>query len=305
MKNLSFWRLITQNKFLSLITVLAALAVYTSCSDEQDPSSVGDSSRRKTSAFDAPSISCVETTQTSITVMVTAGATGAPAGFSLQWTTQDVLDANNGLWPSDETLFCSAGFSGNANGHVFNLGAGESSTLTIGDILFDTPGASSNCVAELLCGTQYVFRAFAHATSTMYKSAWSNYQACSTDACTDDCVSGQGYWKNTSDPWPVESLMLGNVPYSKTELLSIFNTAPAGNGLITLAHQLIAAKLNVANGAVPTTEIQDSIDAADSLIGDLVVPPVGGGSLAPGATGALVTALEAFNNPDEGISYCQ
>jgi hypothetical protein len=139
----------------------------------------------------------------------------------------------------------------------------------------------------------------------MNKSVWSNYQACSTDACADDCVSGQGYWKNTTDPWPVESLMLGNVTYSKSELLSILTTPPAGNGLITLAHQLIAAKLNVANGAVPTSEIQDSIDAADALIGDLVVPPVGAGSLAPGATGALVTALEAFNNPEEGVSYCQ
>jgi hypothetical protein len=305
MKNLSCWPLLTQSKLLSLIAIFCVLIGYTSCSDEQDPSSsAGDSSRRKTSAFDAPSIACTESTQNSITVTVTAGASGAPAGFSLQWVTKDVLDANGGVWPLDETLFCKAGFSGNAFGHVFNLSAGASTTVTLGDILFDTPGASSSCVDELICGTEYVFRAFAHATSTMFKSDWSVYQTCGTDVCAEDCVSGQGHWKNTSDPWPVESLMLGNTNYIKDQLLSIFNTPPAGNGLISLAHQLIAAKLNVANGAVPTVEIQDAIDDADAMIGDLVVPPVGAGSLTPGSTGALNTVLQAFNDPDEGVSYC-
>jgi hypothetical protein len=89
------------------------------------------------------------------------------------------------------------------------------------------------------------------------------------------------------------------VVYTQAQLLSIFNTPAAGNGLLTLAHQLIAAKLNVANGA-GCSNADASIAAADALIGNLVVPPVGSGSLAPSATSTLVTALDNFNNGSGG-----
>src|SRR5688572_26907655 len=64
----------------------------------------------------------------------------------------------------------------------------------------------------------------------------------------DDCVFTQGYWKNHAEAWPVSTLVLGTVSYSQAQLLEILRTPVRGNGLISLAHQLIAAKLNVANG---------------------------------------------------------
>jgi hypothetical protein len=112
-------------------------------------------------------------------------------------------------------------------------------------------------------------------------------------ACTGQLT--QGYWKNHPDDWPVTSLTLGTVTYTKTELLSILDTEPAGNGLIQLAHQLIAAKLNVANGATSTSAIGD----ADALIGDLVIPPVGSGYLDPSATSPLIDALSDYNGACE------
>ncbi|HXU65209.1 MAG TPA: hypothetical protein VN962_26095, partial [Polyangia bacterium] len=71
------------------------------------------------------------------------------------------------------------------------------------------------------------------------------------------CTFTQGYWKthgpipagNNSNEWPVTSLTLGNVNYTDLQLQSIFDTPAGGNGLISLSHQLIAAKLNIANGA--------------------------------------------------------
>ena len=90
----------------------------------------------------------------------------------------------------------------------------------------------------------------------------------------------QGYWKNNAEAWPVSSLTLGSGSYTQSELLQILNSPVAGNGLISLAHQLIAAKLNVASGA-NASAIASTIAAADALIGGLVVPPVGAGSLAP------------------------
>jgi hypothetical protein len=110
------------------------------------------------------------------------------------------------------------------------------------------------------------------------------------------CVRTQGYWKNHSEAWPVASLELGTVSYTKAQLLTILGTPVRGNGLISLAHQLIAAKLNLLNGAAVPLAIQDAIADADNLIGNLVVPPIGGGSLSTSSTSALINALDQYNN---------
>ena len=89
-------------------------------------------------------------------------------------------------------------------------------------------------------------------------------------------------------------LQLGNVTYNQRQLLSILQHPPSGNGLVSLAWQLIAAKLNIANGADPSC-IATTIAAADDLIGNLVVPPVGNGFLAPRDVLALNRALEVYD----------
>ena len=124
------------------------------------------------------------------------------------------------------------------------------------------------------------------------------------DGGTDgECTFTQGYWKNHPDAWPVSSLTLGSVTYTKVELIAIFKTPVKGNGLVALAHQLIAAKLNVAAGA-PDASIDAVIDQADALIASLVVPPKGAGTLATSSTSALVDKLDAFNNGDIGPGHC-
>ena len=75
-------------------------------------------------------------------------------------------------------------------------------------------------------------------------------------------------------------LQLGNVTYNQQQLLDILHEPVRGNGLLILAHQLIAAKLNIAAGADPSC-IEETIAEADALIGDLVIPPVGDGYLSP------------------------
>ena len=110
-----------------------------------------------------------------------------------------------------------------------------------------------------------------------------------------DCTKTQGYWKNHEEAWPVSSLTLGVTTYSQVQLLAILREPVRGNGLISLAHQLIAAKLNVASGA---TGIAGVIADADLLVGALVVPPVGSGSVKTKVTAELVGKLDAFNNSD-------
>jgi hypothetical protein len=111
---------------------------------------------------------------------------------------------------------------------------------------------------------------------------------------TASCVRGQGYWKNHPDQWPVNQLLLGNNAYDKEQLLAILHQPVRGNGLVLLAHQLIAAKLNIANGADGSC-IEEALADADALIGDLLVPPVGDGYLRPGDVSALADILDDYN----------
>jgi hypothetical protein len=117
------------------------------------------------------------------------------------------------------------------------------------------------------------------------------------------CVRGQGYWKNHPDQWPVNQLLLGNNAYDQEELLSILNQPVQGNGLVLLAHQLIAAKLNIASGADGTC-IEQTLADADALIGDLLVPPVGTGYLRPQDVSALADTLDSYNEGDLCAAAC-
>ena len=117
------------------------------------------------------------------------------------------------------------------------------------------------------------------------------------------CVLTQGFWKNHPKAWPVAQLQLGNVNYDQQQLLDILHQPVKGNGLVSLAHQLIAAKLNIAAGADPSC-IQETIAEADALIGDLVIPPIGNGYLAPRDAAPLAGILGQFNEGDMCAPNC-
>jgi hypothetical protein len=96
---------------------------------------------------------------------------------------------------------------------------------------------------------------------------------------------------------------LGTRSYTQAELQSVFVTEPGGNGLISLAHQLGAAKLNVASGA-SSWPIASELAAADALIGARVAPPVGTGALDSAATLGLTNALGQYNAGLKNVPHC-
>jgi hypothetical protein len=121
-------------------------------------------------------------------------------------------------------------------------------------------------------------------------------QCAASQVCNRNvCVLTQGFWKN-HEPWPVTTLTLGTVTYTEAQLVTILSEPVRGNGLVSLAKQLIAAKLNQANGACVPTGVAAAIAQADALIGGLVIPPVGAGSVSPSTTSALTTILDNYNN---------
>ena len=248
---------------------------------------------------------CFSSTPGSITLTIRAGATGTPAGFSVQWMKAADLAALGGRWPSDGNSFCGANFTGVPQCINYNLTPDAEVQIAISDALIDACGTSNECNTPLDCNTVYAFRAFAHANNQFQRSPFS-YGQCSTARCrggAGGCTYTQSYWKNHPDAWPVQNVMLGTINYTQVQLLQIFNQPGAGNGLVALAHQLITAKLNIANGANPSA-IQTAVTRAGALIGALVVPPIGNGFLSPGATSTLTNALDNYNMGATGPGHC-
>jgi hypothetical protein len=251
----------------------------------------------------APTLTFGNETQTTIDITVTATApAGAPAGFTLQWMTYADYVANGNVF----TATCDASFSGAPGSSRYSLGVGDSVTVTVGDFTID-PGFSTTCGGPLICGTEYVFRVFAHANSTYNRSPFSVLYFDSTLPCTSSggCTETQGFWKTHPDSWPVATLTLGGNSYTEAELLLILNTPDGGNALIILAKQLIAARLSIASGATPDAQVATAITDADGFIGSFTVPPVDGSTdfLAPStAITNVVNTLDDWLNANECAS---
>ena len=126
------------------------------------------------------------------------------------------------------------------------------------------------------------------------------FNLAATTTASQDCTYTIGYWKTHPTAWPVSSLALGGVTYNKTQLLNILNTQPKGDATYILAHQLIAAKLNTAQGATPTA-LGSTISQADSW---LVANPLGSKPRNGTVGTALSTVLDAFNNGLIGPGHC-
>lgn len=271
--------------------------------------------------YDPPVISCEEGSQTlsSITLNICAGPSGAPAGVTIQW--KKCTDYAISGWADDGTL-CKLSLSGqpslqHPDKSRWELMPGECTTIKIGDINFDETGVSgSGCGLDPLeCGTCYVFRAFAHAGRGFGRSDFTDNVECSTAPCPpQQCTFTQGYWKThgpagcvtgqNTNQWPASALPMtlgtsGHL-YTASELCSIFNAPAAGNCLISLAHQLIAAKLNLANGATDCAALDAAIASATSIIGTKIIPPVGSGSITGGACGSVGPTIDALTDYNEG-----
>jgi len=205
------------------------------------------------------------------------------ADFSLPGSPTLIIDANASV---ADVQTCPSGFTCTPSD------PGPWSFTGTGTISFTNSVSNvSACVTAYLVNTATLTELSTLVVRTDGKQVTLQAEPCQTPACTLTL----GYWKNHPTAWPVGALSLGSVEYNKAQLLSILNQPVGGNGLISLAHQLIAAKLNVAADAGCVAAYQ-AINSADVLIGALVVPPAGVGYLHPSATDALVTLLDAYNN---------
>ena len=81
-----------------------------------------------------------------------------------------------------------------------------------------------------------------------------------------------GYWKNHQSAWQDGTgLTLGNNFYTNAQLETLLETPVRGDASVDLAHQLIGALLNIANGTT-SAPIQATITDANNLIGSGTIP---------------------------------
>src|SRR5262249_22269893 len=117
-------------------------------------------------------------------------------------------------------------------------------------------------------------------------------------------------WKNHPEAWPVSSLTIGGVTYSQAELLTLLNTSPDGDESIVLAHQLIAALLNLAAGAVPSPAAAQTISDAQTWMGANADAdgrlPCGTNPEPPAGHAACTdsTGCDDFNNGNGAPPHC-
>ncbi len=115
------------------------------------------------------------------------------------------------------------------------------------------------------------------------------------------CTRTQGYWRNHFYAWRLSSLTLGDHTYSAAEALSILLTPPRGDASLILAHQQIAALLNIAAGATGTSAVR-AAQAWLSSNGDWLAFGVNA-SVAPEAI-RIAAELAAYNEGRRGPGHC-
>jgi hypothetical protein len=148
---------------------------------------------------DAPVLRYAGSTGTTIDIEVCtvtgSDATGAPAGFSIQWMTAKDHAAGSNAW-------CEARFSAEEAGSRYSLKPGDCATVQIphkrdSDDFTENHKRDSDdftknhkrddedaapCTAPLLVGTAYVFRAFAQGSRSLHRSDFSTTLTCLASA---------------------------------------------------------------------------------------------------------------------------
>ncbi len=106
-----------------------------------------------------------------------------------------------------------------------------------------------------------------------------------------------GYWKNHPEAWPVSSVMIGSIIYSREDAIRIMSTAEKGDKTYTIFRALVSAKLNVLIGNNSSC-ISSTITSADNWMA--LYGPAGskiaGDSYAWSVGEPLYLMLDNYNN---------
>jgi hypothetical protein len=113
------------------------------------------------------------------------------------------------------------------------------------------------------------------------------------------CTFTLGYWKNHLSAWPAAFSPNATFYTSGQTWIQVLNTSPKGNAYYILAHQFIAATLNVANGATAPANIAQTLSDAATYFQN-----PGGSTLTKTQLTAMATLLDNWNQGLLGNPHC-
>lgn len=125
-----------------------------------------------------------------------------------------------------------------------------------------------------------------------------NYEYCVQDCCGDSPgTATQGYWRNHASAWPVESIEIGGITYSREDAIDLMDAPGRGDKTFNMFEQLVSAKLNLMIGNCSTC-IDEIIANADAW---MAVHEIGSDVRANStkwqeAAGYWHTMLDDYNN---------
>jgi hypothetical protein len=117
------------------------------------------------------------------------------------------------------------------------------------------------------------------------------------------CTHTPGYWKNHPEAWPQDQIEIGGVVYLDAEAIAVLETPPQGDATYVLAHQLIAATVNVLAGA-DEEAVEGTIQQANAW---LEAQPLGSDPSNPerGQGVEFADALTDYNEGRTGPGPCE
>ena len=130
------------------------------------------------------------------------------------------------------------------------------------------------------------------------------------------CTLTPGYWKTHSQygpaPYDTTWAVIGEDTTfylsGQSYYVVLWTTPERGNAYYILAHQFIAAKLNISKGASVPSNVQDALDDATYLFGLYTPSQIGalkGGAVLRAQFVNIAGVLDTYNNGITGPGHCR
>ncbi|OHA15059.1 MAG: hypothetical protein A3H57_02195 [Candidatus Taylorbacteria bacterium RIFCSPLOWO2_02_FULL_43_11] len=192
--------------------------------------------------------------------------------------------------------------------NVTDTFAGVLGTVTVGESPKQFHYTRTVVYTDAECGDHNVLN-----TATLITNDTQTTDTASEDVlvhidCPQGCTLTQGYWKTHSIYGPAAhpdeawaNVGGPDAPFylSGQTWIQVFKTAPKGNVYYNLAHQYMAAKLNILDGASAPANVVTAIASAEALF--TANTPAQAASLKGGAKSAWTTLAGTFGSFNEGL----
>ena len=225
------------------------------------------------------------------------------------------------------------GFSGTANMDFSNatmsqvddcVDVSDTNVGVLGTVCaFDAPktftysldfGAHPDADVQLECGDNTHTNTASFITNNSGTTGSDDWTVNANVACAQGCTLTQGYWKTHSDqgPAPYDDAWKNLGPLEEDTIFfksgktwyQVFWTPPAGNAFYNLAHQYMAAKLNILNGASAPQSVTDAIAAAEALFNAQGFNDTTLSKAEQKTALSLASTLDKYNNGLIGPGHC-